>query len=70
MESHLSSFKKLCVSSVKNRCGHSGHRTLKLAVSEEQIDGINSYFFVTNSGKLKFILITFGWEWSKTGVAT
>ena len=70
MESHLSSFKKFCVSSVKNGCGHSGHTTLKLAVSEEQIDGINSYFFVTNSGKLKFILITFGWEWSKTGVAT
>ena len=26
---------------VKNGCGHSGHRTLKLAVSQEGVTGIN-----------------------------
>ena len=50
MESHLSSFKKFCVSSVKNGCGHSGHTTLKLAVSEEQIDGINSWVGMVKNG--------------------
>ena len=59
MESHLSSFKKFCVSSVKNRCSHSGHRTLKLAVSEEQIDGINSYFFCYKFRKAKIYFDNF-----------
>ena len=31
---------------VKNGCGHSDHMTLKLAVSQEGIDGINGFFWL------------------------
>ena len=31
---------------VKNGCGYSDHMTLKLAVSQEGIDGINGFFWM------------------------
>ena len=38
----------------KNGCGQSGHRTLKLIVSQECTDGVLDFFNAgTNSGKLK-----------------
>ena len=37
----------------KNGCGQSGHRTLKLTVSQKWVDGINWFFpRCTNSGML------------------
>ena len=48
----------------KNGCGHSGLRTLKLAVSKEGINEINWFLvFGKNSGKPKVTLIIFGWWW-------
>ena len=46
----------------KNGYGHSGHWTLKLAVSQEGINGINCFFLRanTNSEKLKVIVLIFG----------
>ena len=45
---------------VKNGCGHSSLRTLKLAVSQEAINGINTILVCyTNSEKLKVSLIIF-----------
>ena len=39
---------------VKNGCGHSGHGTLKLTVSEKWTDGITDFLYVdTDSQKLK-----------------
>ena len=62
--------KDIGVGMVKTGCGHSGLATLKLAVSEEAIFGINWFLYIdTRSGKLKVSLIIFGWKWSKTGVA-
>ena len=52
---------------IKYECSHSGrHKTLKLAIYHEEINGIN-YFFNgdTNSG---YVEIT-GLTWSKVGVA-
>ena len=38
----------------RNRCGHSGQGTLKLAVSQEWIDGMKPFLYAdTNTGKLK-----------------
>ena len=54
----------------QNWVGHSGFSTLKLAVSQEAINGINWFWCVdTKSGKPKVSLIIFGWSWSKMGVA-
>ena len=36
--------KNIKVGMVKNGCSQSGHRTLKLAVSQEGINGINNFF--------------------------
>ena len=50
---------------VKVGCGHC-HVTLQMAVSQEQIDGIDDFLHVdTNSGKLKVTLIICEWVWSK-----
>ena len=60
--------KNIWVSMVKNGCGHSGLRILKLAVSPEGSNGMNWFWCVDkNSGKPKVILIIFGC-WSKMGV--
>ena len=49
---------------VKNGCGQSVHRAQKWT------DGIKSVFHAgTNSGKLKFDSIVFGWAWSKIAMA-
>ena len=41
---------------VRNGCGQSGHGTLKLAVSEELIDGMNCFLYSKgNSEKLKVV---------------
>ena len=54
---------------VKNGCGHSGHRTLKLPLSQEGINGRNGFLNAgTNSGKPKVALIFIEWVWSKMGV--
>ena len=55
---------------VKNGCGQSGHRTLKLLVSQKLTDRIN-YFLHTgaNSGKLKVDSINFAWVQSKMAMA-
>ena len=45
-------------------CGP-GHRTLKLAVCQERINGIN---WDTNSKKLKVTVIVIGRLWSKIGM--
>ena len=51
---------------VKNWCGYSGYRALKLAVSHKRVNGINSFLvWWYNSGKLEVTLIIFGWSWSK-----
>ena len=65
-----SSFKNIELGMVKNECGHSGLRTLKLAVSQKGINGMNWYFWCVyeNSGKPKVTLIIFGWFWWKIGV--
>ena len=53
----------------KKGCGHSGDRTLKLAVSQEGSNGMNWFLHTdTNSGKLKVILIIFVWSLSKKGM--
>ena len=56
-----------CVSMVKNRCSQFGYGTLKLTLSQKSF----RYFLhaCTNSGKLKFDLMVFGWSWSKMAVA-
>ena len=55
---------------VKNRCGHSVLRTLKLAVCQGKMNEINWFWCVdTNSWKLKVTLTIFGWWWSKMGMA-
>ena len=53
---------------VRNGCGHYGLRTVKLAVSQEGINGINWFLVHKNSGKPKVSLIIFGWWWSKLGM--
>ena len=51
---------------VKNGCGQSGYRTLKLTVSQECTDGVSRFFNAgANSGKLKVASMIFGWAWSK-----
>ena len=44
---------------VKNGCGQSSYKNLKLNVSQEWIVGIN-WFFATNLGKLKVALVVWG----------
>ena len=55
---------------VKNGCGQSGQRTLKLLVSQKLTDRIN-YFLHTgaNSRKLKVDSINFAWVQSKMAMA-
>ena len=54
---------------VKNGCGLSGHRTLKLTVSEECTHRWSKHFLNAgaNSGKLKVASMSFGWARSKIG---
>ena len=49
--------KNVGVGMVKNRCGQSGHKTLKLAVSQEGINEINLFFacWVYNEGLFYFL---------------
>ena len=55
---------------VRDGCGQPGHRTLKLTVSQEWVDRMNWFLLAgANSGKLKVILMIFGWMGSKLGVA-
>ena len=62
--------KKIVVGVVKNGCCHSSLSILKLAVSQEGFNGItSSWFFDTNSGKLKVALLIFGWWCSKMSMA-
>ena len=55
----------LGVGMVKNGCGQSGDRTLKLTVSEGWIDGVNWFFLYvdTVSPNLKVDKNFFGWAW-------
>ena len=56
---------------VKNGCGQSCDRTLKLAVFEEWTDGIIDFLHVdTDSQKLKADQKFIGWIWSKMDVAS
>ena len=54
---------------VKNGCGQSGYRTLKLTISQEYTDGVSRFFNAgANSGKLQVASIMLGghgqkWEW-------
>ena len=58
--------KNIWVGAAKNGCSYSGYRTLKLAVSQEGINGINWFFLHddTNSRRQKVNLIIAGWVWS------
>ena len=54
---------------VKNGCGHSGYRTLKLTVSQECTDRLSRFFNAgANSGKLKVASMIFGWALPKMGM--
>ena len=53
--------KNIWVGVVRNGCGCSGLRTLKLAVSQKGIIEINWFLVDKNSGKPKVTLIVFGW---------
>ena len=49
---------------VENGCGHSGLRTLKLAVSQKGINEITGFGWVDNNlGKPEVTLIIFEWWW-------
>ena len=55
---------------VKNACGLSDLRTLKLAISRRnQWNKLIFWFVDKNSGKLKVTLVIFGLCWSKMGLA-
>ena len=55
---------------VKYGCGQSGQRTLKLALSQEGIKGINWLFACWYKlGKLKVTIVINGWSWSKMSMA-
>ena len=49
----FASWYKFIVIVVINGCAHSGHRTLNLAVSHEEINGVDWISVRINSGKLK-----------------
>ena len=51
---------------VKNGCGQSGHRNLKLTVSQKWTDILHAG---ASSGKLKVVSMIFGWAWSEVGMA-
>ena len=53
---------------VGNWSGQSGQGTLKLAVSQEWINGMNWFLHAADSGKLKVVSMIFGWTWLKMGV--
>ena len=54
---------------LKNGCGHSGSRTLKLAVSQGGINEVSWFWCVDkNSGNLKVTLIILALSWSEMGV--
>ena len=62
--------KNVGVGMVKNGCGQSGHKTLKLAVSQEGVNEKNLFFACWyNSVKLKVTIIIFGWAWSEMSMA-
>ena len=66
----LKADQKFWVGIVKNDCGQSGHRTLKLTVSQKWADGINGFFACWYKlGKLKVDSMIFGWAWSKMVIA-
>ena len=59
------------VSMIKNVCGQSGDRALKLTVSQECTNEVNrSFAFDTDSQKLKVDQNFFGWSWPKMGVVS
>ena len=56
--------KYIGVGMVENGCGHSGLRTLKLAVSQKGINEITGFGWVDNNlGKPEVTLIIFEWWW-------
>ena len=56
---------------VKNGCGQSGDRTLKLTVSKKKTDGRIDFLHVdTDSQKLKADQNVFECAWSKMGLAS
>ena len=58
------------VGMVKNVCGYSVLKTLKLAVCQGKINEINWFWCVdANSWKLKVTLTVFGWWLSEMGMA-
>lgn len=58
--------KNIAEDMVKNRTGYSGLRTLKLAVSQDGINGITDFLHGDAIlGKLKVTVIIIGWVWSK-----
>ena len=64
-----SSLENIEVGMVKNRCGHSGHRTLNLPVSQEGINGINWVLvWWWNFRKVESYFNNFRWWCSKMGV--
>ena len=63
-------YKNIGVGMIKNGYGHSGHKTLKLAVSQEGINGINWYLVCWYKfRKAKKSVIIFGCSCSKMGLA-
>ena len=55
---------------VKNGCGQSGGRTLKLTVlKNEQMENLIFLHVDTDSQKLKADQKVFGWAWSKMDMA-
>ena len=53
----------------QNGFGHPGHGTLKSALYQEGINGMNWFLDPdANQGKLKVTLIIIGWVWSKMRV--
>ena len=52
---------------LKHGYGHSSHMTLKLAVSQVWVDGVNFLHDDTNSEQLNNFPIIIGWVQSKNG---
>ena len=59
------------VSIIKNGCGHSSDRTLKLTdLKNEQMKYTDFWHVDTDSQKLKVDQRFVGWAWSKMGMTT
>ena len=54
---------------IRNGCGQPGDRTLKLYLKNELMEWTDFLSAGANSGKLKVILMIFGWMLSKLGMA-